>query len=103
MSAFHAICSEWPYVVILIARNILLKLLWSLVARIPTVALLSCPRKQLPSAFWHADICLTLSQYSSLNVRDEVLHPYETTGKLIILYILIFVCRQQTRRQKVQD
>jgi hypothetical protein len=24
------------------------------------------------------------------NVRDEVSHPYRTTGKIIVLYILIF-------------
>jgi hypothetical protein len=30
--------------------------LWSLVAWIPPPALLSCPRKQLPSAFRQADV-----------------------------------------------
>jgi hypothetical protein len=46
----------------------------------------------------------TLSLCSSLNVRDKVLHPYRTTGKIILLYILIFVVvRQQTRRQMVLD
>jgi hypothetical protein len=29
----------------------------------------------------------TLSSCSSLNVRDEVSHPYRTTGKIIILQI----------------
>jgi len=29
----------------------------------------------------------TLSQHSSLNVSDQVLHPYKTTGKIIALYI----------------
>jgi hypothetical protein len=35
---------------------------------------------------------------SSLGMRDQVSHPYKTTGKIIILYILIFkffVRRQQ--------
>jgi hypothetical protein len=32
----------------------------------------------------------TLSLRSSLNVNDQVSHPYKTTGKIIILYILIF-------------
>jgi hypothetical protein len=27
---------------------------------------------------------------SSLNVSDQVSHPYKTTGKIIFLYILIF-------------
>jgi hypothetical protein len=31
----------------------------------------------------------TLSLCSFLNVRDQVLHPYRTTGKIIDLYILI--------------
>ena len=31
----------------------------------------------------------TLSFLSSLNVSDQVSHPYKTTGKIIVLYILI--------------
>ena len=34
----------------------------------------------------------TLSLRSSLNVSDQVSHPYKTTGKIIVLYILIFIC-----------
>src|SRR5215469_580877 len=32
----------------------------------------------------------TLSLCSSLNVSDQVSHPYKTTGKIIVLYVLIF-------------
>jgi hypothetical protein len=32
----------------------------------------------------------TLSLPSSLTVRDQVSHPYKTTGKIIVLHILIF-------------
>ena len=32
----------------------------------------------------------SFSLRSSLNVSDEVSHPYKTTGKIIVLYILIF-------------
>ena len=32
----------------------------------------------------------TLSLRSTLNVSDQVSHPYKTTGKLIVLWILIF-------------
>ena len=32
----------------------------------------------------------TLSFLSSRNVSDQASHPYETTGKIIVLYILIF-------------
>jgi len=32
----------------------------------------------------------TLTLRSSLNVSDQVSHPYKTTGKIIVLYILIF-------------
>jgi len=36
------------------------------------------------------NILNTLSLRSSLNVSDQVSHPYKTTGKIIVLYILIF-------------
>jgi len=32
----------------------------------------------------------TLSLHSSLNMRDQVSHPYKTTSKIIVLYILNF-------------
>jgi hypothetical protein len=32
----------------------------------------------------------TLSLRSSLNVSNQVSHPYKTTGKIIVLYIRIF-------------
>jgi len=32
----------------------------------------------------------TLSLHPSLSVSDQVSHPYITTGKIVILYILIF-------------
>ena len=32
----------------------------------------------------------TFSLRSSINVRDQVSHQYKTTGKIIVLYILIF-------------
>jgi hypothetical protein len=38
----------------------------------------------------------TLSLCSSLNIRDQVLHPYRTTGKIIVLYILIFMLFDST-------
>ena len=33
----------------------------------------------------------TLSLRSSLNMSDQVSHPYQTTRKIIVLYILIFI------------
>jgi len=32
----------------------------------------------------------TLNFLSSRNINDQTSHPYKTTGKIIILYILIF-------------
>jgi hypothetical protein len=42
----------------------------------------------------------TLGSCFFLNVRDEVSHPYKTTGKIIVLHILIFTffgSRQKTK------
>jgi hypothetical protein len=33
----------------------------------------------------------TLSLRSSLNVSDQVSHPYKTKGKFMVLYILTFI------------
>jgi hypothetical protein len=37
---------------------------------------------------------------SSLKVRDQVSHPYRTTGKIIVLYILIFKFSTATEKTK---
>ena len=41
----------------------------------------------LYTLFWD-----TLSLRLSLNAGDAVSHPYVTTGKIIVLYIFIFIC-----------
>jgi hypothetical protein len=43
-------------------------------------------------SYMHAALVFsnTLSLCCSLNVRDHVSHPYRTTGKIIVLYFLIF-------------
>ena len=43
-----------------------------------------------PNILLNAIFSNTLSFLSSRNVNDQVSHPYKTTGKIIILYILIF-------------
>jgi hypothetical protein len=43
----------------------------------------------------------TLSLCSSLNVRDQVWHPYKTTGKITVLYILTFTFVDRRRKLKL--
>jgi hypothetical protein len=43
-----------------------------------------------PNTFLNTLFSNALSLRSSLNVSDQVSHPYKTTGKIIVLYILIF-------------
>jgi hypothetical protein len=60
----------------------------------------------LTSSFFGPNILLsilfsnTLSLCPSLNVRDQVSHPYKTTGKTVVSY---YVFRHQTRRQNILD
>jgi hypothetical protein len=42
----------------------------------------------------------TLSLYASLNIRDQVSHPYRTTGKIIVVYTLIFTFSYSRREDK---
>jgi hypothetical protein len=39
-----------------------------------------------------------LSQCSSLNIRDQVSHPYRTTGKIMVLYTRILMFSDSKRR-----
>jgi hypothetical protein len=43
-----------------------------------------------PNILFNTLFSNTLSLCSSLNVRDQVTHPYKTRGKNIVLYIPIF-------------
>ena len=53
------------------------------------------PKCLLSTLFWK-----TLSLRSSLNVSDQVSHPYKTTDKIIVLYILIFTSLQRKQEDK---
>jgi len=42
----------------------------------------------------------TLNLCSSLCVRDQVSYPYETTGKILVLYILVFKSSDRRNEDK---
>jgi hypothetical protein len=53
-----------------------------------------------PKIFLNTLFLKTLSLCSFFKVRDQVSHPYSTTGKITVLYILIFSSFYETGRQK---
>jgi hypothetical protein len=48
----------------------------------------------------HQHPVLTLSLCPSLNVKDQVPHPYRTTDKIILFYIQIFIYLDSRREDK---
>jgi hypothetical protein len=44
-----------------------------------------------PNIFLRTLFSNTLSLHSSLNVSDQVSHPYKSKGKITVLYILKFI------------
>jgi hypothetical protein len=48
-------------------------------------------------------LSVTLSLCSSLNVRDQAPHPYRTTGKFVVLYILILRGFESRREGRIQS
>jgi hypothetical protein len=83
------ICTTWPGHLILldfITQTILGKEYWSL-----SSSLYRFLHSPLTSSRLGPNILLnTISLRSSFSVSDQVSHPYATTGKIILLYILIF-------------
>ena len=43
----------------------------------------------------------TVSLCSSINVRHQVLHPYKTAGKSMVVYFNLHILRMRTRRHKI--
>ena len=92
-SPIHATCPAQLIVLDLITQTILGEEYRSL-----SSSLYSFPHSLLISSLLSPNIILyilfsnTLSLRSSLNVSGQVSHPYKTTGKIIVLYILIFEC-----------
>jgi len=46
--------------------------------------------------FIKVQMFISLNRYSSFSVRDQVSHPYKTRGKIIVLYILVFMFSDST-------
>jgi hypothetical protein len=96
----RATCTAHPILLDLITRKILGEEYRSLncstcsFLHSPVTTSLLGPNIFLSTLFWN-----TLSLRSSLNVSDQVSHPYKT-GKITVLYTLIFKCLDCTLEDK---
>jgi hypothetical protein len=90
---FIPIRATWPAYLILLGLIILITLSEEYKSR--SSSLCGFLHPLVTSALFGPNILLsilfqnTLSLYSSLNVRDQVSHPYRTTGKMLVLYTCI--------------
>jgi hypothetical protein len=48
----------------------------------------------------HPVLSNTLNLYSSPSVRDQVSHPHKTTGKIMVLYILVCMFLERRREDE---
>ena len=91
LSPTRATYPTYRIFLVLITRKILREENWSLSSSLcsflhsPVTSSLLVPNILLNALFSN-----TLSPRSSLNVSGQVSHPYKITGKIIVLYILIF-------------
>jgi len=91
LSPTHATCPAH-----LTLLDLIILIIFSEQFRAQSSSLCSLLQSLVTSALFGQNIFLstliskTLSPSSSLNVRDQVPHPHKTTGKIIVLYILIF-------------
>jgi hypothetical protein len=85
-SVLHATCTTYPAHLIL---NLIILIILSETYEAPCYAVFSTLLSLHPFLvqIFSSNILIACS---SLNVRDQVSHPYRTTDKIAVLYILIF-------------
>jgi hypothetical protein len=88
----HAICPAYPILLDLVTR-----IVFDEEFRSWSYSLCSFLRYLLTFSFSGTNIFLvtlfsnTLSICSSVNVEDHVPYPYQTTGKIVVLFVLLFI------------
>jgi hypothetical protein len=81
----------------LILLDLIILIILGVVYKLWSSLLCSCLQPPITSSLYGPNILLStlfsnaLSLCSSLNVRDKVSHHYRTTGKIIVMHILIFL------------
>jgi hypothetical protein len=91
----------------MILLDVVILIIFGEMCKLWSYSLCSCLQLPIVSSFFGPDILLstlfsnTLSLFPSFNIRDQVSHPYETRGRIVVFYISVFTFSDRRREDRI--